>query len=119
MKVLLIDDHPLILAALKIAISGLEEGVSVVDVANAQAAREVEDPDVAVYSAATSHLETERSILLSKMLTTLLEKHEDSRSQVFRAAALPLAGYDGYEQRQEYSFQSTAKAGKKRGGGGW
>lgn len=84
-----------------------------------QPRREVEDPDVAVYSAATSHLETERSILLSKMLTTLLEKHEDSRSQVFRAAALPLAGYDGYEQRQEYSFQSTAKAGKKRGGGGW
>ena len=41
MKVLLIDDHPLILSALKTAISGLEEGVSVVDVANAQAARDV------------------------------------------------------------------------------
>lgn len=40
-KVLLIDDHPLILSALKTAISGLEEGVSVVDVADAQAAREV------------------------------------------------------------------------------
>ena len=80
-----------------------------------QPRREAQDPDVAVYSAATTHLETERSILLSKMLTSLLEKHEDSRSQVFRAAALPLAGYDGYEQ--EYSFQSTAKAGKKRGGG--
>lgn len=41
MKVLLIDDHPLILSALKTAICGLEEGVSVVDVANAQAARDV------------------------------------------------------------------------------
>jgi DNA-binding NarL/FixJ family response regulator len=41
LKVLLIDDHPLILSALKTAISGLEEGVSVVDVANAQAARDV------------------------------------------------------------------------------
>ena len=41
MKVLLIDDHPLILSALKTAISGLEDGVSVVDVADAQAAREV------------------------------------------------------------------------------
>jgi DNA-binding NarL/FixJ family response regulator len=40
-KVLLIDDHPLILSALKTAISGLEEGVSVVDVADAQAARDV------------------------------------------------------------------------------
>lgn len=41
MKVLLIDDHPLILSALKTAISGLEDGVSVVDVADAQAARDV------------------------------------------------------------------------------
>ena len=40
-KVLLIDDHPLILSALKTAISGLEEGVSVVDVADAQSARDV------------------------------------------------------------------------------
>jgi len=40
-KVLLIDDHPLILSALKTAISGLEDGVSVVDVADAQAARDV------------------------------------------------------------------------------
>ena len=41
MKVLLIDDHPLILSALKIAISGLEAGVDVVDVADAEAARAV------------------------------------------------------------------------------
>ncbi len=39
MKVLLIDDHPLILSALKSTILGLEGGVTVVDVGDARSAR--------------------------------------------------------------------------------
>ncbi len=41
MKVLLIDDHPLILSALKSTILGLEGGVTVVDVGDAQSARTI------------------------------------------------------------------------------
>ena len=45
MKVLLIDDHPLILSALKSTILGLEGGVVVVDVGDAQSARDVLQDD--------------------------------------------------------------------------
>ena len=47
MKVLLIDDHPLILSALKSVIQGLGDGVTVVGAASAKEARETlaADPD--------------------------------------------------------------------------
>jgi DNA-binding NarL/FixJ family response regulator len=45
MKVLLVDDHPLILAALKNVIEGLGDGVSVVGVEGAAAARRMLDSD--------------------------------------------------------------------------
>ncbi|MEO7246727.1 MAG: response regulator transcription factor, partial [Rubrivivax sp.] len=48
MKVLLVDDHPLILAALQSVIRGLGDDVTVVGVQTAEAARQAlqEDPDV-------------------------------------------------------------------------
>jgi len=45
MKVLLIDDHPLILSALKATISNLEDAVTVVDVIDARSARAVLQQD--------------------------------------------------------------------------
>ncbi len=45
MKVLLIDDHPLILAALQTVIEGLGSGTTVVGVGGARAAREALGPD--------------------------------------------------------------------------
>ncbi|OYY59837.1 MAG: DNA-binding response regulator, partial [Burkholderiales bacterium 28-67-8] len=45
MKVLLIDDHPLILSALKSTILGLEGVVTVVDVGDARSARTILQDD--------------------------------------------------------------------------
>lgn len=45
MKVLLVDDHPLILSALKTVIAGLGDDVSVIGAGSARAAREALKPD--------------------------------------------------------------------------